>query len=67
MRSERPSKWKATYRGWWRHVEDGEGVTVFETTDLGWKWVYDGEFSGEFNTYQEAMMDAENDLDLEPA
>jgi hypothetical protein len=54
----------------WRHVEDGDGVTVFysEYADYGdscvWKWVYDGDYHGEWGTAEDAMNDAEATLDL---
>lgn len=70
--SQSPNTWRATkYGSYWRHVEDGAGVTVFlsEYPDTGkhpvWKWVYEGEYHGEWDTVEEAQEDAELELDLE--
>lgn len=59
------------YRQWaglvsyWRSVDKDEGVTVFETEDGWWKWVYDGEFSSEFGSFDAARFDAELSLNLD--
>jgi hypothetical protein len=65
MSEWRLARRKADMSSFWRHVADGEGVTVFETAEGGWKWVFDGEFSEAFDTCEAAMGAAEDELDLE--
>ena len=63
-----PSTWRTVHDGYsyWRHVKDGKGVTVFQTKDYLWKWVYDGEFdSTEYGSDLDAMDAAVEALDLE--
>ena len=58
-------RWRPTVRGgsYWRYVADGEGVTVFPDDDGRWKWVYEGEFSEPYDSLEEAMNAADEELD----
>ncbi len=55
--------WKENSNG--NHVSfntpDGQACTVF-STDRGWKWVHDGQFSKSFDSYEDAQIDAEEQL-----
>ena len=49
---------------YWRPVNGRKGVTVFEIEGGWWKWVYDGTFSDPFESEDDAMEAAEEELEL---